>query len=176
MFTTTTERGNRYSGLRWFGSPLHNFRILLPLVIALGAAVWNGSPPTSGQTTPPCSVSYRVVDQWATTPPGAPNPSGGFKAEITITNGGTATMNGWNVTWSFANGQNIYQLWDGSLVQTGANESVTNLSYNGTIAPSASRTFGFLATWNLVNTAPTTFGGTCGGSTNIPPAVSITTP
>jgi uncharacterized protein (DUF1800 family) len=148
----------------------------LALVIALVAGVWSGSEPTASQTTPSCNVSYRVVDQWATTPTGSPNPSGGFKAEITITNSGTATMNGWNVTWTFANGQNIYQNWEGSLVQMGVNESVTNLSYNGTIAPSASRTFGFLATWNLVNSAPTMFGGTCSGSTNVPPTVSITAP
>src|SRR5262245_13488394 len=103
MFTTTTKHGSWYSGLRRCWSPLRNFRILLALVIALGAGVWHGSQPASSQTPPPCTVSYRVVDQWATTPTGAPNPSGGFKAEITITNSGTATLNAWNVTWSFAN-------------------------------------------------------------------------
>ena len=176
MSTKATKRGNWYSPLLWFWLPLRNFRILLALVIALVTGVWTGSEPTTSQTTTSCNVSYRVVDQWATTPTGSPNPAGGFKAEITITNSGTTTMNGWNVTWTFANGQNIYQNWEGSLVQMGANESVTNLSYNGTIAPSGSRTFGFLATWSLVNNAPTMFGGTCSGSTNVPPTVNITAP
>jgi hypothetical protein len=103
---------------------------------------------TSGQGTTPCQVSYRIVNQWTSTPPNTTPAGGGFQAEVQITNNGAVVMNGWNVSWSFANGQNIYQLWDGSLVQTGTNESVTNLSYNATISPATSRTFGFLATWS----------------------------
>src|SRR5215813_13367687 len=102
MPTKTTKQASWYSALRWSWLPLRNFRMLLAL-LALGAGALSGSQPAGGQTTPPCSLSYRIVDQWATTPGGSPNPAGGFKAEITITNSSTTTINGWNVTWSFAN-------------------------------------------------------------------------
>jgi hypothetical protein len=101
-----------------------------------------------------CGVVYRIVNQWP----------GGFQAEVTITNNG-APINGWNLTWAFTAGQSIYQLWAGSVTQTGANVSVTNLSWNATIPTGGSVTFGFLSTWNnSSNPAPASFtlnGTTC---------------
>src|SRR6185295_17209984 len=157
---------DRYRAIQRLWLSLRNFRFLLALVIAVAISVFGSLQKTGSQTPAPCQVSYRVVDQWTNTPPGATPANGGFKAEITITNTSTTAMNGWNVSWSFANGQNIYQLWDGSLMQSGANESVTNLSYNASIAPSTSRIFGFLATWSGTNSIPATFGGTCSGGAN----------
>jgi cellulase/cellobiase CelA1 len=76
---------------------------------------------------------------------------------VTITNTGNAPINGWTLTWSFANGQTITQLWNGSYTQSGSSVSVTNVSYNGTIAPGGTTNFGFNGSWNGSNTNPTSF-------------------
>ena len=109
------------------------------------------STPTSGAT---CSVQYAVTNQW----------QGGFGANVTINNTGSTGINGWTLKWSFADGQTITQLWDGTASQSGSAVSVTNASYNGTIAPGSNVSFGFNGSWNGTNTAPTSFslnGQTC---------------
>jgi alpha-L-fucosidase 2 len=80
---------------------------------------------------------------------------------VTVT-AGAAAINGWTVSWTFANGQVISQLWSGTLTQTGANVTVKNVSYNGSIPAGGSQSFGFLASWN--------------NTTNAIPTVSCTSP
>ncbi|HET8842819.1 MAG TPA: cellulose binding domain-containing protein, partial [Ktedonobacteraceae bacterium] len=96
-----------------------------------------------------CKVVYSVASQW----------QGGFGANLAITNTGTATINGWSLKFSFANGQTITQLWNGSFTQSGANVTITNASFNATIAPGATLASppGFNGTWNGTNTNPTSF-------------------
>jgi hypothetical protein len=103
--------------------------------------------PTSGTGGANCSVQYVVTNQW----------QGGFGASVTINNTGSTTISGWTLTWSFPNGQTITQLWNGSYTQSGSNVSVSNLSYNGTIAPGGNTNFGFNGSWNGSNNAPTSF-------------------
>ena len=114
--------------------------------------------PTQGTTPTPtptqitgasCSVHYAITNQWP----------GGFGANITLTNTGTTAINGWNLQFAFANGQTITQLWNGSYTQNGGNVTITNLSYNASIAPGAtlSSTPGFNGAWNGSNSAPTAF-------------------
>ncbi|BCJ62900.1 alpha-L-fucosidase [Micromonospora endophytica] len=91
----------------------------------------------------PATASYRITSSW----------SGGFQGEVTVT-AGASPINGWTVTWSFPNGQSIQQIWNGTHTQSGSNVSVTNVSYNGALAARASTTFGFLASWNGTNNAP----------------------
>ncbi|MGA7830605.1 MAG: protease pro-enzyme activation domain-containing protein [Terracidiphilus sp.] len=103
-----------------------------------------------------CHINYAIASQWA----------GGFEAGITIVNTGTTGINNWTVTWSFANQQTITSIWSGTEVQNGANVTVTNLGYNGTIAAGASYSgIGFTGSWNnATNSAPTSFavnGTTC---------------
>src|SRR4051794_14335082 len=69
-----------------------------------------------------CQVAYKVTSQW----------SGGFGASVDITNLGDA-VSGWKLTWSFTAGQTISQLWNGTVSQTGANVTVTNAGWNGSI-------------------------------------------
>jgi hypothetical protein len=100
------------------------------------------SPPPTG-----CAVAYTVVNEWA----------GGFQADVRITNRGATTMTGWTVRWSFPDGQTIGQLWNGAYVQTGSAVTVTNLSYNGTVTPNGSVTFGFTGAKGARDTVPSTF-------------------
>jgi hypothetical protein len=94
--------------------------------------------PSSGGSSS-CTVDYSITNSW----------SGGFGAAITITNSGTSAFSSWTLTWTFANGQTITQFWGGTATQSGANVTVTNLSYNDSIAPGGSVTgLGFNGTWN----------------------------
>jgi beta-mannanase len=100
--------------------------------------------PVSGAS---CKVSYTITSQW----------TGGFGGSIVITNTGTATLTSWTLKFSFANGQTITQLWNGTDTQSGSAVTVTNLSYNGTLAPGANVSPGFNGTWNSTNSIPTAF-------------------
>ncbi len=92
-----------------------------------------------------CTATYRIANSWG----------GNFNGEVTVTNGSTAST-GWTVTWTFANGQAITQIWNGQATSSGADVTVRNVSYNGNLAPNASAMFGFLATWNnTTNSVPT---------------------
>ena len=48
----------------------------------------------------------------------------------------------------------INNLWNGGYTQAGAAVTVTSESYDGTLAPGASTTVGFTATYSGSNTAP----------------------
>jgi hypothetical protein len=96
-----------------------------------------------------CHIDYTVVSQWG----------GGFGASISINNTGTTAISNWTLTWSFANGQIITQLWNGIETQNGANVTVSNESYNGSIASGGVYSaMGFNGSWNnTTNAAPTSF-------------------
>jgi hypothetical protein len=99
-------------------------------------------PPPPPPTT--CLATYQIMTMW----PGA------FQAQVTIRNIGTTTVNGWTVTWTFPNGQVITNIWNGVGSQTGANVTVRNAAWNGTIPPNGSTWFGFQATWSGTNGVP----------------------
>ncbi len=117
----------------------------------------NGSPaptPTPTSTTPSpspaspgaaCSGAYSVVSSWP----------GGFQGQVVVTNTGSATLNGWQASWTFPGSEVVSNLWNGSYIQSGGHVTVTNQSYNGTLAPKASTTVGFTATDAGSNAAPT---------------------
>ena len=103
-----------------------------------------------------CHIAYSITTQWP----------GGFGAAITINNTGTIAISSWTLTWTFANGQTITQLWNGTETQSGANVTVNNLSYNGTIAAGGNYSgMGFNGSWNnTTNAVPASFavnGTTC---------------
>jgi len=98
-----------------------------------------GGPPPSGT----CSGAYSVVNSW----------SGGFQAQITVTNTSSSPLNGWQLAWTFPGDQQINDLWNGSYTQSGAAVSVASASYNGSLAAGASTTVGFTAT-DSTGTAP----------------------
>jgi hypothetical protein len=90
----------------------------------------------------------------------------GFGASITIQNTGTTALSNWTLTWTYANGQTITQLWNGNETQSGARVTVTNMSYNGSIPAGGSYSgMGFNGSWNnTTNAVPTSFavnGTTC---------------
>jgi hypothetical protein len=104
------------------------------------------NPKTTGSA---CTVDYTISPQNSTS----------FGGAITIVNNGSSALSSWTLAWSFANGQTISSLWNGNEIQSGANVTVNNLSYNGSIPAGGSYTgVGFNGTWNgVTNAIPTSF-------------------
>ncbi|GAA5201127.1 lytic polysaccharide monooxygenase [Rugosimonospora acidiphila] len=110
------------------------------------------SPSPSRTPTPPptggagCQATYQVTSSWP----------GNFQANVTVT-AGSAAIRSWTVTWTFANGESISQIWNGTLSGSGGNVSVANIGYNGALSAGGSTSFGFLAS----GTPGTVSGLTC---------------
>jgi endo-1,4-beta-xylanase len=102
-----------------------------------------------------CQVTYTKSSEWA----------GGFTASVTISDTGTAPINGWRLTFTFPGDQKITNAWNGTATQSGESVTATNASYNATIAAGGSTSLGFQGTWTASDAAPTSFavnGTTCG--------------
>jgi glucose/arabinose dehydrogenase len=111
-------------------------------------------PPTTAPPTT-CRVAYKVDSQWGN----------GFVATVTVTNTGTAAVNGWTVGWSWAGNQRVTNAWSATVTQSGTAVTARNLSWNAQIAPGASVSFGFQGSYQGTNTAPARFtlnGSACG--------------
>ena len=98
----------------------------------------SSSPSPSNPGGGTCTATYKVVSQWG----------GNFQGEVSVKNAGTTASSGWTATFTFANGQQLSQAWNTTYAQSGATVTARNVSYNGSLAPGASTTFGFLASWN----------------------------
>ena len=139
------------------------FGIILAAVIVLA---------TTGTAQTACNVVYTI----------SPQNTSAFGAAITIQNTGTTAWSSWSLTWAFANGQTVSSLWNGIESQSGANVTVANEPYNGSVAAGGNVSgVGFNGTWNgTTNAVPTSFavnGTTCGvpisGFTLTPSATAL---
>lgn len=114
----------------------------------------SASPSASLTPTPPaggCTLTWSVLSSW----------NGGYQLNFTVTDNGTKATNGWKVAWTWPGSQTVTQIWNANETQSGATVTATNLSYNGSIAPGGSTTFGMLGG----GTAPTALSGiTCTAS------------
>jgi hypothetical protein len=105
------------------------------------------TPATSGV----CSATYQVTAQWVNGTP--PN---GFTANVTVRNTESSTIGHWTVGWTWpAPGQAVTSAWNAAVTQAGPAVAAKNLSYNGTIAPGATQSFGFQGIWTGSNPMPT---------------------
>ncbi|MEU0079702.1 glycoside hydrolase N-terminal domain-containing protein [Micromonospora tulbaghiae] len=136
----------------------HTYRAARPGVTPSPTATPTSTPSPTPTPTPTTSspgpsgarATYAITGSW----------SGGFQAEVTVTAGATA-IRGWTVSWTFPNGQVINQIWSGTHTQNGANVTVRNVDYNGSLPAGGSTTFGFI--------------GTAGGTNNPPANLTCTT-
>ncbi len=118
----------------------------------LGAGVMS-SPAANAATG--CSVAYTVQSQWST----------GFVVSITVTNLGSP-LTSWSLGYSYSGNQQVSNGWNGTWSQSGENITVTNASYNGSVATNGTVNFGAQFSYSGTNTNPTTFtlnGVTCTG-------------
>ncbi len=88
-------------------------------------------------TEPPpgtCSATRRTTNSW----------SGGYQAEVTVTDTGDVPMPGWMADWTLPDGQSVTSLWNGNATYDGQDVMVHNADWNGALAPGAGATFGYV--------------------------------
>jgi hypothetical protein len=110
---------------------------------------------TGGTSGVACHVTYDKSGEWP----------GGFTANVTINNTGSSIVNGWSLGFSLPGDQTITSAWNATTTQSGHNVTATNMSYNASIAPGASTSFGFQGTFSSNDTSPSAFtlnGTACG--------------
>ncbi|MGK5518876.1 cellulose binding domain-containing protein, partial [Micromonospora sp. URMC 107] len=93
----------------------------------------------------------------------------GWEGRYTVTNGGPATITGWQVAFTLPAGTTLGSYWDATVSSVGQRHTFTNRSWNGTVAPGASVSFGFLATGSGSPTNCTLNGVPCSGGTPTTP-------
>ncbi|MEH0416908.1 GDSL-type esterase/lipase family protein [Streptomyces sp. B21-083] len=121
-----SDAGNQKIAARWY-----------PALSALLVKGGPGDPGDPGGEEPACTATFRAVSSW----------QGGYQGEVTVTNASAAPVSSWTATVVPATGARLTQLWNGSLTTAAdGSATVTNAAWNGPLAPSASATFGFIAT------------------------------
>ncbi|GAA3454930.1 extracellular catalytic domain type 1 short-chain-length polyhydroxyalkanoate depolymerase [Dactylosporangium matsuzakiense] len=131
-----------------------------------------GSGPTTSPVSSPPVSSPPVSSPPASSPPvSSPPPGGsacrvtdtisawntGLTANITITNTGSAAVNGWALTFTLPGGQSITSGWNAQYSPASGAVTARNVSYNATLAPGASTTIGFQATHTGNTARPAAF-------------------
>ena len=112
---------------------------------ASGTASFTWTVGTGG--TGGCHVTYTKSSEW----------QGGFVANLTIADNGSSAINGWTLAFTFPGDQKITNGWNGTPSQSGENVTITNASYNATIAAGGSTSLGFQGTWTTSDAVPTAF-------------------
>jgi cellulose 1,4-beta-cellobiosidase len=108
----------------------------------------------------PCTVDYKVQNQWDT----------GFTAAVTVTNN-SAAKSSWALKWSYAGNQKVTSGWNAKITQSGADVTAANETYNAPLAAGSSVSFGFNGTYSGTNALPATFtldGVTCNVDSGTP--------
>ncbi|MDT0434716.1 MULTISPECIES: glycoside hydrolase family 18 chitinase [Streptomyces] len=100
--------------------------LLLPLAGLVGLA-----SPAEAATT--ATATYTKSSDWGT----------GFGGQWTVKNTGTSAIASWTVEWDFPSGTSVTSAWDADVTSSGTHWTAKNKSYNGSIAPGASVSFGF---------------------------------
>jgi acetylxylan esterase len=121
---------------------------------ASGSAAFGWTVGSTGGGGGSCQVVYQTTSQW----------TGGFTANVTITNTSSAALSSWTLGFTFPGDQKITNSWNGSASQSGENVTITNASYNGTIAAGGNTSVGFQGTWTSSDATPASFtlnGATC---------------
>jgi cellulase/cellobiase CelA1 len=91
---------------------------------------------SSGRTAPlrACAATLTIDNAW----------HGGLTATVTVRNVANETIDGWRVSWRWPGDERILTLWNGVTQDGGADVTVRNSSYNGTVSPGGSTTFGMV--------------------------------
>ncbi len=87
-----------------------------------------------------------------------------YQAKYTITNGTSTAISSWTVAFDLPADLSLGTYWDGLLTVSGQHVTAKNREYNGTVAPGASASFGFLVNGGSgTPTNCTVNGASCAG-------------
>ncbi|MFE4861268.1 glycosyl hydrolase family 18 protein [Streptomyces sp. NPDC056670] len=128
---------------------------LTALALPLAALVGLASPAEAAGSA---TATYAKSSDWGT----------GFGAGWTIKNTGTTALSSWTVEWDYPSGTSVTSAWDADVTSSGTHWTAKNKSYNGTIAPGASVSFGFNGAGSGSPSGCKLNGGSCDGSSTPP--------
>ncbi|MFI1162891.1 glycosyl hydrolase family 18 protein [Streptomyces sp. NPDC020801] len=126
--------------------------LLLPLAGLVGLAA---SPAQAASTA---TATYTKTSDWGT----------GFGGQWTVKNTGTTAISSWTVEWDFPSGTSVTSAWDADVTSSGNHWTAKNKSYNGSLAPGASVSFGFNGAGSGSPSNCTLNGGSCDGGPSVP--------
>ncbi|MFH9985129.1 cellulose binding domain-containing protein [Streptomyces luteogriseus] len=112
-----------------------------------GGGTTDPGPGPDPTPTGACKVTYKITSQW----------SGGFQADVQLTNTGTSPWNGWSLAWTFTDGQKLTQAWNAEAAQSGQTVTAKNVAWNANVAAGSSVSFGFTASRSDTNAKPAAF-------------------
>ncbi|MFE3641921.1 glycosyl hydrolase family 18 protein [Streptomyces sp. NPDC059169] len=122
--------------------------LLLPLAALVGLA-------TPAVAAAAATATYTKVQDWGS----------GFEGKWTVKNTGTTSIASWTVEWDFPSGTAVTSAWDADVTSSGTHWTAKNKSWNGTLAPGASVSFGFNGTGSGSPGGCRLNGGPCDGDT-----------
>ncbi|MFJ3666422.1 glycosyl hydrolase family 18 protein [Streptomyces sp. NPDC090106] len=125
--------------------------LLLPFAGLVGLA----SP---AQAATSATATYAKTQDWGT----------GFEGKWTVKNTGDTSLSSWTVEWDFPSGTAVSSAWDADVTSSGTHWTAKNKSWNGTLAPGASVSFGFNGSGSGAPSNCKLNGGSCDGGTTTP--------
>ncbi|MFG2521826.1 glycosyl hydrolase family 18 protein [Streptomyces sp. NPDC048527] len=103
--------------------------LLLPAAALVGLA----TPSHAAAAASTATATYAKTQDWGT----------GFEGKWTVKNTGTTALSSWTVEWDFPAGTKVTSAWDATVTNSADHWTAKNLSWNGSLAPGASISFGF---------------------------------
>ncbi|MFB9439609.1 glycosyl hydrolase family 18 protein [Streptomyces showdoensis] len=122
--------------------------LVLPLAAMIGLAA-----PAEAATS--ATATYTKVSDWGS----------GFEGKWTVKNTGTTTLSSWTVEWDYPSGTAVTSAWDATVTSSGTHWTAKNISWNGTLAPGATVSFGFNGSGSGAPSGCKINGASCDGST-----------
>ncbi|AZP20450.1 chitinase [Streptomyces aquilus] len=125
--------------------------LLLPFAGLVGLA-----SPAEAATS--ATATFAKTQDWGT----------GFEGKWTVKNTGDTTLSSWTVEWDYPSGTSVTSAWDADVTSSGTHWTAKNKSWNGTLAPGASVSFGFNGAGTGSPANCKLNGGSCDGGTTNP--------
>lgn len=126
--------------MAWSRQSVVSLSAMVGGTVALAALVV--SPPAAGSeplVTPAatgCTATARIESQWGS------GTTGGQIVSVKVVNTSRSTTTKWATAWTLADGQRVASSWNAVVRTSGGTTTATNTSYNGTLAPGGSASFG----------------------------------
>jgi hypothetical protein len=135
------------------------------LAVTGGAVVAVAATTATPRAAAALTATFSKDSDWGT----------GYQGRFTIRNAGSAKANGWQLTFGLPATAKIASSWDAAVTKSGATTTAKNQTYNGSLAPGGSTTFGFVVNGKGAPISCTINGVRCVNAGPAPGPTSTTT-
>jgi endoglucanase len=123
-------------------------------VTAIATMILAASPASAA------TAAFTVTNSW----------DNGYQGQMTITNDSSSQITSWRVEFDLPSGTTVNQAWSAQQTVSGNRYTFTNAAWNGTLAPGATTSFGFIANGTGRPANCTINGQSCAGGPTTPPS------